>query len=148
MIGGVHSNVPGVAPEIAAPMPQCREVGGKSKAARIARVLVHYLGRMVGKRNAMTAPEIAHLCNVRTTGTCQPIRHAAKILLCQEGIPLVSCSKGFYIATTRQELYDYKAHLEARMTGLGRDVEAVKAILRRGNVLENVNLEKVQQDLF
>lgn len=129
-------------------MRQCREVGGKSKAARIARVLVHYLGRMAGKRNAMTAPEIARLCNVRTTGTCQPIRHAAKILLCQESIPLVSCSKGFYVATTRQELYDYKAHLEARMTGLGRDVEAVKAILRRGNVLENVNLDPVQKEMF
>lgn len=130
---------------------ECREVVGQrtDKASRIARTLVHYLGRIVGKENAMTAPQLARLCGVLDTGTCQPLREAAKILLVRHGIPIISCWKGFFVATTQQELYDYRQSLEHRMQGLGRDIEAVNSAITKMRMDEKKHIwQPTQKGLF
>lgn len=165
----IHTSVPGREfpdPRRTGPVPVGREVVGtgtgatvkNNRASRIARRLVHYLGRILGRENARTSHELCRLMHIESSGTNQPLREAAKILLVRHSVPIISCSRGFFVAVTRQELYDYRANLEARMAGLARDIEAVNGILRRGNILENVKLEpvrrkasaggKVQQNLF
>ena len=146
----IHGTVPGTgaAPRRTEPAAIGREVVSQKtdRAARLARTLVHYLGRIIGKERAMTAPALSRLIGAPDAGTCQPLREAAKVLLVRHGIPIVSGPGGFFIARTRQELYDYKANLESRMMGLSRDIEAINGILSRKNMLENVEPE--QQALF
>lgn len=120
-MGGIHSTVPKSEKET------------KADAHVIARRLRMVTHRMMGKANAMTSDRLAALCGIEPKGTNQIVRKAAKILLCEEHVPIVSCSAGFYIAVEAKELIDYKQNLTGRLLALQRDIAAVNTILvRRG----------------
>lgn len=96
---------------------------------RLVRELRSILPQITGREHVKSAPEIMQLVGQEAVGTCQPLRMAAKILLVEEGIPVVSISKGFFVATKPRELIEYQTHLRARMEGLQRDVDAVEKCL-------------------
>jgi hypothetical protein len=103
----------------------------KSKQARIVARRLRLLGpEMTGKENAKTAAWLAARCGLKPEGTNQVVREAAKILLVEEKIPLISSSSGFYIAATEKQLEDYRESLRSRAQALFRDVQAVNDILQ------------------
>jgi len=80
-----------------------------------------------GKNNAQVSGKLADFIGLDSTSTNQPIRAAAKELL-EEGVPVFSCVKGFYLAENPRERDDFVANLEMRIQGLRRDINAARRI--------------------
>lgn len=102
-----------------------RTPSDKIVARRLRSLLIH----MVGKRKAKPASWISRTLGLPSTATSEKVRAAAKILLVEEGLPVVSCSKGFYYASGPEDLVEYRTNLRNRMQGLERDCQAVSEIL-------------------
>ena len=53
------------------------------------------------------------------------MRAAAKLLLREEKVPLISGTSGFYVAQTIDELVEYQENLRSRIAGIQKDLNAV-----------------------
>ena len=84
-----------------------------------------------GKENAMKSGAIMHSMGFQAGGTNQKLRAAAKLLLREEKIPLVSGTSGFYMAQTIDELNEYDRNLESRKKGVQESQDAVREIRDR-----------------
>lgn len=104
--------------------------GNKPAAVHVlADRLVGILPDMLGRDNARTSGWIMRRLGESPSGTNQRLRAAAKHLLVERGLPVISCPAGFFYADTREELEAYKASLRSRIDGLFRDVSAVDRVL-------------------
>ena len=88
-------------------------------------------GNMKGKQNAMKSGAIMHSMGFHAGGTNQKLRAAAKLLLREEKIPLISGPSGFYVAQTIDELVEYERNLESRKRGIQESQDAVREIRDR-----------------
>lgn len=84
------------------------------------------LRQMIGEENVRTSGEIADMIGIPRKGNNEPIRKAAKELLCEEGIAVVSSVRGFYVADTPEEVDACVENLQARIAGIERDIEALR----------------------
>ena len=125
----IHDTVPG-------PPKKARE-----SVQRLADGLIAISGQMTGHDNAKTTNVIAELLGIESKGTNQAIREAAKILLNEERIPLISCNKGFYFSPLTKDLRQYRESLNARIKGLARDVRSVDAIIEARQQQANPELD-------
>lgn len=100
-------------------------------AHEIAQAIISIRDRLHGKAMATTSSVIAEYIGVGKDGTNQHIREAAKIVLVEHGFPLISCSKGFYFAATHDELREFSLHMEARIAGMQRSVDAIGTLIEK-----------------
>lgn len=106
-------------------------------AEKIEQELLH---QIEGKARAKTSGELMRMLGLQPSGTNERLRAAAKILLKARKIPMVSCTKGFYLATSVREVDDYIENLEARAMALWEDVADLKAV--------RDEMRKKQRELF
>lgn len=97
--------------------------------------------RLQGKENAMKSGALMSMLGFPSGGTNRKLRRAAKLLLREEKIPLISDSSGFYVAQTIEELSAYLQNLEARRQGLEESENGVREILEKW-------LKRPKGDLF
>ena len=112
-----------------------------TKVARIANAIVELCtarGMMRGKANAMKSNDIALCVGERPTGTNQAIRQAIKEITHRTAIPIVSSTRGFFVAETAKEIRDYITDLEHRRDGLNRDITDAERHLKAMHVAEHV----------
>ncbi len=67
--------------------------------------------------------------HLRTDESYQPIRKACKLLLEEDHIPIVSCSKGFYYAENSEDIVQMMHTNSERMKGLERSQAVLGVIL-------------------
>jgi len=96
------------------------------KEIEIKRGILKYL--KFGKENAIKSYELSKLIGLNKTATNQKIRKCCKDLLVFQGVPIISCTKGFYKTHHSFEIDEYIENLEARIRGLQRDIGALKLI--------------------
>lgn len=120
----------------------------ETRAGRLVEPLLRYLPNLFGRRNVKTAEQLTQALGFPARRTCHPLREAAKILLIDREVPMVSCTRGFFLAETKEEIATYKESLLHRVDGLMRDVEACNRILLKDDILENVELDTAQQLLW
>ncbi len=82
-----------------------------------------------GKENAMKSGALMNSMGFKAGGTNEKLRSAAKVLLREEGMPLISGNSGFYMAQTKDELYEYLQNLKARRKGIEENENAVRDIM-------------------
>ena len=88
------------------------------------------LPQLVGKANAKTSKEIMELMGLRPTKSDTYVRKLAKILLNVKDIALCSGRAGFYVASGRDELIEFRENLLKRQLALRKDVRSLDRILR------------------
>ena len=86
-----------------------------------------------GKRNAITSKSISAIMGYPKEDTQSVSR--SKIEECQEifGLPLVSCSRGYYIAETDEEMYEYNENIDKRITGMNQRRNMTNKFYKEGN---------------
>jgi len=95
----------------------------------LANRLAGILPMMLGRENARTSGWIMQKLGEKSAGTNQRLRAAAKYLLVERNVPIISCNDGFFVAGDRSELLQYQQSLKSRIEGLYRDISAVDRIL-------------------
>jgi len=113
---GIHTTVPESKRE---PKLDARQLAG-----RLERLLPY----LWGKAKARTSHEIMRLLGLRASGTNQPLRAAAKILLHEKGLAVISGSRGFYFATSMQEIEEWEEKERARASAVLRNVRKIREI--------------------
>jgi hypothetical protein len=90
---------------------------------RILDVLVvHY-----GKNQAITVSKIVEMIGEEQTGLTNPVaRIAIKEIILDEDLPIGSCSNGYYIIQTKEELNEYISNLHSRICGIKQRIKAVR----------------------
>jgi len=91
-----------------------------------------------GKYTAINAAAIARrigriddkeeLESIYGGSTYQKIRQACKELLEIDLVPVLSCTKGFYIAENEEEIVEYERNIQMRISGMNRIFQATKQI--------------------
>lgn len=81
-----------------------------------------------GKDNAQTVRTLARRLGCDDGQTNYVLRQVLKDML-RDGVPVVSCNRGFFLAASTRELADYRTSLLERIGGLRRDIDAVEAIM-------------------
>ncbi len=84
-----------------------------------------------GKENTMKSGALMNSMGFKAGGTNEKLRSAAKVLLREEGMPLISGNSGFYMAQTKDELYEYLQNLKARRKGIEENENAVRDIMAK-----------------
>lgn len=84
------------------------------------------------KGTYLTAKELAKRAGYPEKGTQVTLRKDITTLIESAGIPIISNTQGFKLATTQQELEYYKTLLEVRMRGLQKRITSVDNIIRGG----------------
>ncbi len=79
-----------------------------------------------GKRNAVTSREIE--AKFRCKGT--EVRKMVNDLRCQ-GVPICSCSKGYFYAETEDEVRHTIAHLDGRITAIEAARSGMNSVLNK-----------------
>lgn len=83
------------------------------------------------KGKHFTAREIAINCNFPKNGTQVEVRKLITELIEIDVLPIVATSRGFSLATNRNQLETYVASLGERLQGLERRIKAVNKIATR-----------------
>lgn len=81
-----------------------------------------------GKANAVSARKLANETNLRSDRTDIHIRSVISALIAEDGMALGSCSRGYYIISTDEELTEVRDGLRARIRGM---------VLRRSRISRN-----------
>lgn len=126
----IHSTVPEAESE--------KRVSIESIVYRLREFVQHHLQ---GKEHAMKSGALMGMLGFPSAGTNRKLRKAAKLLLREEKIPLISDSSGFYVAKTVEELNTYLQNLAARRQGLEESERGVKEIREKW-------LKRPKGDLF
>ena len=101
----------------------------KNKRLSVVQRLLKILPKIRGERKVKTAYTLADLTNTNDwSATNVKIRKAAKSILHDKKIPIVSCRKGFYVATNTEEIDDYIVDLKSRIKGMNKDIRVLKEI--------------------
>lgn len=110
----VHSAVP-------------KEVRRGVRAKDVAYMLKRLLPEIEGEENAKTSHELMTRLGFQAGGTNQRLRAAMKMLLHEEGIPVVSSGKGFFVAIRPGECLRYADQCDARALAEHRNAKAARA---------------------
>jgi len=119
----LHSSVPDSARE-------------RISMSRLLKGLERMLPYMIGRDRVRTSTQIMRCLGYTPTATNERLRAAVKKLAMQMRIPIVSCSKGFYIATSVEDVVTYKQSLLRRIQGLNRDVTDASEMISWVNMTE------------
>lgn len=77
-----------------------------------------------GKKNAVTSGKLAKLMGWSPSQTNEKIRALCKELLIFDGVPVCSCSRGFFLGN-QEEIMEYIGNLQTRKMGLERGIRAL-----------------------
>ena len=87
----------------------------------------NYLKTCVGEENAVCADEIERLCDVPHKKGNALVRNIITLLL-DEGLPILSCDRGYFLAKNHEEVVEYLMTLEYRVHGiLERKMKVINA---------------------
>jgi hypothetical protein len=78
--------------------------------------LIQILG--VGRRNALTSPDIQRRLGLPREQTSESTRGLVLHAIEEHGVPIVSGGRGYWIAESQSEVDDYLGSLEARIVGV------------------------------
>lgn len=109
-----------------------RERKSVTEVDRLRLEVRRLLGEMVGKENAMTSDAIMRRLGRRPKGTNEPLRASIKQLLNEEGVPLLSNSRGFFVARDMAELEEWEQAEHRRAMAILRNVASAKEIREKG----------------
>lgn len=96
----------------------------QAKHIDILNALYHHKG----KENAINSYDLALKIDMVPTNTNQAIRKTCKELLAA-GYPVISCRKGFFLATKYSELVEFSENIEARLNGLHRTWRDTRTVI-------------------
>lgn len=99
------------------PRKHRRGISPRDLANRIKRLLPD----IQGAENAKTSAELMKMLGFQAAGTNQRLRNAMKLLLHDDGIPVVGYHKGFFVATRTRECLKGAEECEARAMANHRD---------------------------
>lgn len=71
-----------------------------------------------GKRNAITSKKISKIMGFPMEDTQSVSRNAIWETAKEYGLPLVSCTRGYFIAETDAEMAEYNANIQSRIDGM------------------------------
>lgn len=71
-----------------------------------------------GRKNAIAAKRISEAMGFPMEDTQSVSRQAIWDTAEEYGLPLISCNKGYFIAQTDEEMEDYNANYEKRISGM------------------------------
>ncbi len=89
----------------------------------LANQIKRLLGDIQGAEHAQTSASLMKQLGFEASGTNQRLRAAMKVLLHQDGIPVVSNHRGFFVAIRTHECLKYAEECEARANALHRDAK-------------------------
>lgn len=81
---------------------------------KIKNILMEHRGR----KNAIAAKRISEAMGFPMEDTQSVSRQAIWDTAKEYGLPLISCNKGYFIAQTDEEMEDYNANYEKRISGM------------------------------
>jgi len=85
------------------------------------------LSRHKGKGNAITINYIVRALRLQGMGTTgYPVRMAIKELIQKDGVPIGSCTKGFYLIENEMERLQVIDNLVARQNGISSRIRALR----------------------
>jgi len=135
---GIHAAVPSSTRE--------PKLDARALAVKLERLLPY----LWGKEKARTSHEIMRLLGLRSSGTNQPLRAAAKILLHEKGLAVISSTRGFFFATSMQEIEEWEETERQRAAAVLRNVRKIREI--KGLYSRMLEAEpdrpRVQQTMF
>jgi hypothetical protein len=88
------------------------------------------LPQITGIENIRNSDAIARLAGLSKTRTNEAVRTAMKIFLVEDGIPVLSSTKGFWVATTAAEVREWIERERKRIAGVQRNIRAAEEIAR------------------
>jgi len=86
------------------------------KSEKIKAILIEHRG----KSNAIASKRISEAMRFPMEDTQSVSRKAIWDTAEEYGLPLISCSKGFFIAQTDEEMAEYNANIQKRIDGMER----------------------------
>ncbi len=113
-------------PHSSLPLKVRKGISAKDLAYRVKRLLPD----IQGEKRAKTSAELMTLMGFQAGGTNQRLRAAMKILLLEEGIPVVSSGKGFFVAIRPGECIKYADQCDARALAEHRNAKAARLAAR------------------
>lgn len=88
--------------------------------------IVQIMEKHIGKDNAITVQEIADLIGHHDSGLTNPsIRSKITECIIDDGIPIGSCSNGYFIIENETELNEYMINLQSRINGMQQRLNAI-----------------------
>ncbi len=78
-----------------------------------------------GKKNAITSKQISEVMGFPMEDTQSVSRHEIWTTAEQYRLPLVSCSRGYFIAETDDEIDTYNKNIQKRIDGMSQTREIV-----------------------
>lgn len=79
-----------------------------------------------GKDNAISSSRIAKEFNIPDDVTCFTTRRLVKEVIKEFGLPVASCSNGYYFITEENEYNEYMNSLIARIEGIKKRMSMVR----------------------
>lgn len=104
-----------------------KEVAEKNKKNSMERI-IKILMNHKSEKNAITVEDIAYQANIDVPykdSTYYPVRKKIKDIIKIYGLPIASCSKGYYIISDVEELKKYIKSLESRIEEIEKRKELV-----------------------
>jgi hypothetical protein len=117
-----------------------------TKKGEVAKKFAMLLPKLLGKSNSKTSDEVIWLLDAQyshKTSDCY-IRKLAKDFLRKDGIPVCSCPDGFFVATKKQEILDYRDNLTKRKLTLEKNIRALDGLLQE-QVSARLALRKIKK---
>lgn len=100
---------------------------------KIQKILLEHRGR----KNAIAAKRISEAMRFPMEDTQSVSRQAIWNTAEEYGLPLISCNKGYFIAETDEEMADYNANYEKRISGM-----------RKTQEMANKNYERWKREVY
>lgn len=102
------------------------------------------------KGQFFTAGKIAKAVGLPTRGTQVEVRKAITQLLELDGEPVISTSKGFGLAISKEQLLNYADRLENRLKGLQRRIDCVRDIAnnKKTKIKQEINVKVEDPEWF
>jgi len=80
-----------------------------------------------GKKNAVRAHIIAKYIGLKKSSTSEELREVITHLICDDHYPIISTTKGFFKAETKEEINEYLDALNKRIMGIHRRISSLIA---------------------
>jgi ABC-type uncharacterized transport system ATPase subunit len=100
--------------------------GDKTPKERVKDLLLNHRG----KDNQISSREINDEINVDNVGSFPSTRAIVRNLILEDQIPIVSTNNGYFVAETEEEIAEYVAQLDSRITSIAERRYAIKHAAR------------------
>ena len=88
--------------------------------------IIQIMQNHIGKEKAITVQQIADLIDHHDSGLTNPsIRSKITECIIDDGIPIGSCSNGYFIIENETELNEYMINLQSRINGMQQRLNAI-----------------------